>query len=388
MKRLKGEEHSVAAGAPVGGGANAPVQAMTFTRWMSMCLDTFDGSGTPTDAADWLCKMEKVMAACRMTAEGMVLFVPHQLTSQPDIWWVGVCDAWTPTRGAITWEVFLAQFRAKYYPDSFRDKMNDVLNHIQQGEKTVDEYERDFSNIVRFVPSVASDEREKARKFFTGLNARYREVMGRNPPTTYITEVEEAMGIETQFQLTVLQQRHNGNSSNTGGEHKRVHQEGGEPSQQPSFKKSKGNQPSRQPSKSKQSGAQSFSGQHGGNSSFMRPVPGQGLICFKCGKSHRASDCGFSGTCNTCGKEGHINMVCKRNPNCIIKWQHSGSSSAGSTSVASSRGSAPTVAAPRGTVQMMDGPPPAPYSSCPHYYYPPSSYYWPPPQLPTPSAPL
>jgi len=26
-----GEEHSVAAGAPIGGGANAPVQAMTFT---------------------------------------------------------------------------------------------------------------------------------------------------------------------------------------------------------------------------------------------------------------------------------------------------------------------------------------------------------------------
>ena len=198
------EEHSVVAAAPVGGGANAPVQAMTFTRWMSMRLDTFDGSGMPTDAADWLRKMEKVMAACRMTDEEMVLFIPHQLTGQADIWWVGVCDAWTPTRGAITWEVFLAPFRAKYYPDSFRDKMNNALNHIQQGDKTMDEYERDFSNIVCFVPSVASDEREKARKFFTGLNARYREVMGRNPPTTYITAVEEARGMETQFQLTML----------------------------------------------------------------------------------------------------------------------------------------------------------------------------------------
>ena len=46
------EEHSVAVVAPVGGGANAPVQAMMFTRWMSMCLDTFNGSGTPTDAAN------------------------------------------------------------------------------------------------------------------------------------------------------------------------------------------------------------------------------------------------------------------------------------------------------------------------------------------------
>ena len=188
-----------------------------------MRLDTFDGSGMPTDAADWLRKMEKVMAACRMTTEEMVLFIHHQLMGQANIWWVGVCDAWTPARGAITWEVFLAQFRANYYPDSFREKMNDALNHIQQGDKTMDEYERDFSNIVRFVPSVASDEREKARKFFIGLNARYRKLMGRNPPTTYITAVERARGMETQFQLTMLQQRCNGNLSNTGGEHKRIH---------------------------------------------------------------------------------------------------------------------------------------------------------------------
>ena len=107
-------EHSIAPGGVAGGvpaagviAANAPVQAMTFPKWMSMRLDTFDGSGTATDAADWLHKMEKVMAACRMSGEEMVLFIPHQLIGQADIWWVGVCDAWTPARGAITWEVFL-----------------------------------------------------------------------------------------------------------------------------------------------------------------------------------------------------------------------------------------------------------------------------------------
>ena len=59
-------------------------------------------------------------------------------------------------------------------------------------------------NIVRFVPSVARDEREKALKFFRGLNARYREVMGRNPPATYLAVVEEARGIESEIQLTAI----------------------------------------------------------------------------------------------------------------------------------------------------------------------------------------
>jgi hypothetical protein len=100
-------EHCVAGGVPAAGAVvvNVPVHAMTFPKCMSMRLDTFDGSGTPTDVADWLRKMEKAMAACRMSGEEMVIFIPHQLIGQADIWWVGVCDAWTRARGAVTLEV-------------------------------------------------------------------------------------------------------------------------------------------------------------------------------------------------------------------------------------------------------------------------------------------
>ncbi|KAF0922073.1 hypothetical protein E2562_024646 [Oryza meyeriana var. granulata] len=168
--------------------ATRAVRGMTLTRWMSMRLDTFDGLGTPVNAADWLRKMEKYMNGSKMTAEDK-------------------------------------QLRAKYYPESFRDRMSDELNHIQWGSKTVDEYEREFSNIVRFVPTVASDEREKTRRFFRGLNARYREVMGRNPPTVYLNAVKEARGMDIELQITAAQKNHSGNAA--GGDQKRVHQEGG-----------------------------------------------------------------------------------------------------------------------------------------------------------------
>ena len=163
--------------------------------------------------------------------------------------------------------------------------------------------------------------------------------------------------METQFQLTILQQRCNGSGSNPSSAQKRAQQEGEETSQQPSSKKHKANHPPQQSQsfRPKQLGAQSSSGQHNANSSFMRPVPGQGLICFKCGKSHRASECNFSLTCHVCGRDGHMGLVCKKNPDLIIKWQRS-VTSAGSGSTASSRGSAHSVNAPRGTVQMMAGP--------------------------------
>ena len=129
----------------------APVAAapkrMTFTRWTSLQVDKFDGSGSPTDAADWLRKVEKVMNGCRLTPEERVFFVPHQLTGLADIWWSSVSEAWPPSRGDITWDIFLQQFRAKYYPESFRDRMSDALNHIQQGSKTVDEYEGSLATL-------------------------------------------------------------------------------------------------------------------------------------------------------------------------------------------------------------------------------------------------
>ncbi|KAF0900775.1 hypothetical protein E2562_035055 [Oryza meyeriana var. granulata] len=111
------DDHSVAESQATH--AAKAIRGMTLTRWTSMWLDTFDGTGTPVSAADWLCKMEKYMNGSRMALE-----------EKADIWWEGVVEAWNPARGAIPWEVFLQQFRAKYYPESFRDRMSDELNHI------------------------------------------------------------------------------------------------------------------------------------------------------------------------------------------------------------------------------------------------------------------
>ena len=52
--------------------------------------------------------------------------------------------------------------------------------------------------------------------------------MGRNPPTTYLTTVEEAREMESEIQLTAIQQNHSGNVGSTSGDKKRAPQEEGE----------------------------------------------------------------------------------------------------------------------------------------------------------------
>ncbi|KAK1663922.1 hypothetical protein QYE76_052081 [Lolium multiflorum] len=130
---------------------------MTLTKWMDMKLDKFDGSGTPMDAASWLRTMEKYMDASVMTLEDRVVYVAFQLKGLADDWWEGVRAAWSPAHGQLTWDVFVKQFTRKYYPTSFKDKMDVALRNIKQGDKTVDEYETEFSFLLVDVVFDSSD---------------------------------------------------------------------------------------------------------------------------------------------------------------------------------------------------------------------------------------
>ncbi|WVZ52437.1 hypothetical protein U9M48_003492 [Paspalum notatum var. saurae] len=116
-----------------------------------------------------------------------------------------------------------------------------------------------------------------ARKFFRGLNVRYREVMGRNPPTTYLTAVEEARGMESEIQLTAIQKNRSGSGNSASGDQKRAQQEGGEYSQPPYSKKTKPNQQFQQSQsfQPKQSSGQSSSVSRPTGSEFMCLVLGQ-----------------------------------------------------------------------------------------------------------------
>lgn len=146
------------------------------------------------------------------------MYVAFQLKGLANVWWVGVCAAWTPTHGPPTWDVFVTQFTAKYYPASFKEKMDVALRNIKQGNKTVDEYDAEFSKMVHFVDHINQNEPEKARRFFEGLNSRYRHVMGVNRPSSYFAVVEQARGLELQYQLTEAEKtRINGANNNGGG---------------------------------------------------------------------------------------------------------------------------------------------------------------------------
>jgi hypothetical protein len=78
---------TVPADAAPGGGAEVPlpVSGLSLMQWMGMKLDTFDGSGTLVEAADWLTYVEDKMDVFEIVYGDRVCFGTQMLKGEAQI---------------------------------------------------------------------------------------------------------------------------------------------------------------------------------------------------------------------------------------------------------------------------------------------------------------
>eukprot|EP00267_Zea_mays_P029862 XP_008660871.1 uncharacterized protein LOC103639981 [Zea mays] len=169
---------------------------------MDMKLDTFDGSGTPVEVADWLTYVEDKMDVFEIAFGDRVLFGTQLLKGEAQIWWRGMRAAHSSSPGYLTWDIFVRQFERRFYPVTFLEKMKIDLQSFKQEKKTVTEYEVGFNKMVHFVPHVAYNELEKASQIRQGLRPSTRHALGAFPLVDFRTTVEQALGVEMQHQYT------------------------------------------------------------------------------------------------------------------------------------------------------------------------------------------
>jgi hypothetical protein len=58
-----------------------------------------------------------------------------------DIWWENVCSSLPPGEGTPTEEFFRNQFIEKYYPACHVERMENALNKLKKGNKSIQDYE-------------------------------------------------------------------------------------------------------------------------------------------------------------------------------------------------------------------------------------------------------
>jgi hypothetical protein len=95
---------AVPVGAALGGRAEVPlpVSVLSLMQWMGMKLDTFHGSGTPVELADWLTYVEDKMDVFEIVYGDRVRFGTQLLKGDTQIWWRGVQAAHSSSPGVLS----------------------------------------------------------------------------------------------------------------------------------------------------------------------------------------------------------------------------------------------------------------------------------------------
>ena len=63
----------------------------------------------------------------------------------------------------VTWAIFRQEFQRKYFPESVQRKMELEFLQLKQGDKSVAEYEINFSRLARYAMAYVENDEVKAR---------------------------------------------------------------------------------------------------------------------------------------------------------------------------------------------------------------------------------
>ncbi|CAA7034088.1 unnamed protein product [Microthlaspi erraticum] len=179
----------------------------------------------------------------------------------------------------------MEEFEQKYFPPEARDRLAQEFLRLEQGEKSVREYEAEFMRLQRYVSYCNVDDKALVRQFMQGLKP---EIGSRLQSATFTNPheiIERAVNVEAYLLKEKAAWNKRKIESKTASKAKKANQSSNQPNP------SKGGQPSGDENKK----------------------------CYTCGKmGHVARMCyrnrpaGASAKCFSCGEQGHYSNACPR----------------------------------------------------------------------------
>ncbi|XP_020094888.1 uncharacterized protein LOC109714600 [Ananas comosus] len=141
--------------------------------------------------------IEKLFRDTFLEERDRVWLATHHLDGEAHRWWLDIQDNPSTDLTAISWRRFKELLLEHYVPDSVKRKMEQDLRNLRQGDKTMAEYEREFSRLLHCVPFVIQDDEDKARIFERGLQPSIFRFVQASNLQTYREVVNRALIVES-----------------------------------------------------------------------------------------------------------------------------------------------------------------------------------------------
>ena len=173
---------------------------ISIERARKLGAKPFDGSGDPERALSWIEANEEIFQMMGCTEEQRVSYSAFLLKDCAKDWWKAHQRAHPE---GVIWAEFKREFTERFFPKSYKDAKVEEFYRLEQGDSSVPEYEKKFSELIRLVPFFAENEQEKINRFMAGLNPAVRTIVTSASHTRYGQLVEAATRVEQSAQTAL-----------------------------------------------------------------------------------------------------------------------------------------------------------------------------------------
>ncbi|XP_020109289.1 uncharacterized protein LOC109724769 [Ananas comosus] len=157
----------------------------------------FDGKKIePWMVESWIDSMETLFKDLYTLEKDKVHLATHCLEKSAKVWWKRVKRNQASNLSSIVWKEFWGLMFSNYFPDSEKKKVQNQFRKLRQGNHSVGEYEREFSQIIDCVPDVVWDDKDRTDWFERGLRPKIYKVVRILKLTTFAEVLDQALWVE------------------------------------------------------------------------------------------------------------------------------------------------------------------------------------------------
>lgn len=142
---------------------NPPQPVVSFKTFQSVKPPEFHDTTDPVVANTWIKEMEKAFELVQLGEDQKTVYASYFLKGDVIFWWETV-QALEGNR-IVTWNRFKELFLEKYFPKYMQTQMELKFLELKQGNMSVLEYEKKFTELSRFVNKYVHTDEEKAQRF-------------------------------------------------------------------------------------------------------------------------------------------------------------------------------------------------------------------------------
>jgi hypothetical protein len=145
---------------------------------------TFDGEHKKDeDAETWLLGMRKYFQLHNYSSHAKGRIFIYQLKGKASMWWDQLVQVQHIKEKSVTWREFKKYFENKYLTKRYYDKKMKEFFELKLGSMTIDEYERRFLELLKYV-SFIKDETVKIQRYLSGFPSFISEKIQYDDPKT------------------------------------------------------------------------------------------------------------------------------------------------------------------------------------------------------------